>query len=325
LNTGSKDSGNQKGSIGHFSFRHKQLPIPLLLRGNAGAECGMANRVRSLGTLFGIASLCIAFSAETPAPAPLADVPPAQLDAFMQKWQTYKPSEGPRADIDIPFLLAALKKDPKGPWAGYIATKAMLTHSEARRALGEARTNLFRKTLSYLAPARAIVADALATNPKLQYNHDHLLGLMAAAALESGSELGEVKGAAQEMLANNTDTKSWNYGNVTYSANELLGRVALREGDLDAAKKYLLTAGKTKGSPQLNSFGPNFTLARELAEKGERDTVIEFLDLVGLFWANPDKAKEGNARNVATDNRKQLDAWKQQIQDGKIPTDQKWR
>ena len=121
------------------------------------------------------------------------------------------------------------------------------------------------------------------------------------------------------------DLRTFSYGNVEYAANELLGRVALREGNTDAAGKYLLAAGKTKGSPQLNSFGPSFTLARELAEKGERDTVIQFLDLVGVFWANPDKAKEGNSRNVAMGNRKQLEAWKQQIQDGKIPSDYKWQ
>ncbi len=283
----------------------------------------MANRVRCFGVLLGF--VCSVLTAEVSRAAPPADVPVAQLDAFMQKWKTYKPSDGPRADADIPFLLAALKKDPRGPWAGYIATKAQLTDGKARFATAAERTNLFRQTLSYLTPARAILADALSADSKLQYEHDHLLGFMAKAAFESGSDLGEVKGAAQEMLANNTDVKSWNYGNVIYAANELLGRVALREGDMDAAKKYLLAAGKTKGSPQLNSFGPSFTLARELAEKGERDTVIEFLDLVGVFWANPDKAKEGNSRNVATDNRKQLDAWKQEIQNGRIPTEPKWK
>lgn len=282
-------------------------------------------RIRCIGVLIGFASLCSAFTAEVSNSAPLADVPAAQLDAFMQKWKAYKSFEGPRADADLPLLLAALKKDPKGPWAGYIAMKATLAQSEAGRATAEARTNLFRQTLSYLAPARAILADALVGDEELQYHHDHLLSIMAKAALESGSNLGEVKSAAQEMLADNTNVKSWNYGNVIYDANTLLGRVALREGNLDAAKKYLVAAGKTKGSPQLNSFGPSFTLARELAEKGERDAVIEFLDLVGLFWANPAERKEENARNVATNNQKQLDTWKQQLRDGKIPADNSWR
>jgi hypothetical protein len=285
----------------------------------------MRNRVRCIAVLLGFASLCSAFTAEVPTPGALADVPAAQLDAFMQKWKTYQASEGPRADADIPLLLAALKKNPKGPWAGYITTKATLEQSSAGRASGEARTNLFRQTLSYLAPARAILADVLVGDEEVQYHHDRLLGIMAKAALESGSNLGEVKGAAQEMLANNTNANSWNYGNVIYDGNTLLGRVAVREGDLDAARKYLIAAGKTKGSPQLNSFGPSFTLARELAEKGERDTVIEFLDLVGVFWGNPDQRKEANSKSVAAGNSRQLETWKQQLRDGKIPADNSWR
>jgi hypothetical protein len=281
----------------------------------------MRNRIRGVLALLGFASLFSVWSAELS----YTNVPAAELNAFMLNGKTYTPSLAPNDDTDIPLLLAALVKDPAGPWAGYIARKAGATHAAAALADAAARTNLFRQTLSYLTQGREILGDALAHDAKLQYSHDQLLGLMAKAAFESGSPLGEVKGAVQEMLANNTDLKSWNYGNVEYTANELLGRVALREGNTDAAGKYLLAAGKTKGSPQLKSFGPRFTLARELAEKGERDTVIQFLDLVGVFWANPDKAKEGNSRNVAMGNRKQLEEWKQQIQDGKIPSDYKWQ
>ena len=284
----------------------------------------MRNRLRCFVAVLGFVSLWSAWSAEV-STAPLADVPPAQLDAFMQKWKTYKSFEGP-ANTDIPLLLAALKKDPKGTWATYLTMNADTAHSQARRRRGAERTNLFAATLAYLTPARVILADALSKNPRdedLQYHHGDVLGFMAEAAFESGRPLGEVKGAVQEMLANNIDTNSWNYGNVIYDANGLLGRIAIREGDVSAAKKYLLTAGKTPGSPQLNSFGPHFTLARELMEKGEPDTVLDFLDLVGKFWADPEQ-KNANSRNVAAMNRKQLNLWKQEIQGGKIPTHPKW-
>jgi hypothetical protein len=64
----------------------------------------------------------------------------------------------------------------------------------------------------------------------------------------------------------------------------ILGRLALRSGDLKEAGEYLIEAGKTTGSPQLNSFGPNMTLAKELLEKGERDVVIEYFQLCAKFW-----------------------------------------
>ena len=41
-------------------------------------------------------------------------------------------------------------------------------------------------------------------------------------------------------------------------------------GDSLAAGKYLVEAAHTPGSPQLNSFGPNVTLAKELLEMGLR-------------------------------------------------------
>ena len=60
--------------------------------------------------------------------------------------------------------------------------------------------------------------------------------------------------------------------------------MALRQGNLDAAKAYLLAAGKTPGSPQLGSFGPNMSLAKDLLEAGERKTVMSFFDECHAFW-----------------------------------------
>ena len=38
------------------------------------------------------------------------------------------------------------------------------------------------------------------------------------------------------------------------------------------------------GSPQLNSFGPIMSLAEELLEQGEPDTVLEFFAECRKFW-----------------------------------------
>lgn len=54
---------------------------------------------------------------------------------------------------------------------------------------------------------------------------------------------------------------NWNYGNAIHDGHMVLGRVALRRGDIEAAKRELLEAGKTPESPQLNSLGPNRSLA----------------------------------------------------------------
>ncbi len=77
---------------------------------------------------------------------------------------------------------------------------------------------------------------------------------------------------------------NWNYGNAVHIANIYLGLMALRNENVQQAKEYLINAGLTPGSPQLNSFGPNMLLAKELLEFGERDVVLEYLDACKSFW-----------------------------------------
>jgi len=99
-------------------------------------------------------------------------------------------------------------------------------------------------------------------------------------------------------------SKDWNYGNAIHDSNMVLGLVSARQGDVTAAKKFLLDAGSTPGSPQLNSFGPDMALAKALLEAGERDTVIEYLSRCRAFW------KLGTAR---------LDMWIAAIRGGGTP------
>jgi hypothetical protein len=71
--------------------------------------------------------------------------------------------------------------------------------------------------------------------------------------------------------------KDWNYGNAVFVGNMVIGRVALRsDKHTFLAKGSLLAAGETPGSPHLNRFGPNMSLAQDLLERGERDSVLEF-------------------------------------------------
>lgn len=77
---------------------------------------------------------------------------------------------------------------------------------------------------------------------------------------------------------------NWNHGNVVHWAHITLGRVALGRGDRAAAVEHLLAAGRTPGSPQLDSFGPDLGLAAELLAAGERQAVVEYLGLCRRFW-----------------------------------------
>ena len=63
---------------------------------------------------------------------------------------------------------------------------------------------------------------------------------------------------------------NWNYGNAIQDYNLILGRIALREGRIGKAKDYLIEAGKSPGSPQMDTFGPNMSLAKDLLEKEKK-------------------------------------------------------
>ena len=127
-------------------------------------------------------------------------------------------------------------------------------------------------------------------------------------AAKESFEVGKIEDArkyAEELLTlAQTFQVDWNYGNAIQDGNLVLGRIALKEGRTEEAKQHLLEAGKSPGSPQMNTFGPNMSLAKDLLEKGEREVVVEYLELCRKFWEMQDG---------------RLDKWIQQAKDGKIP------
>ena len=86
-------------------------------------------------------------------------------------------------------------------------------------------------------------------------------------------------------------------GDSLHSANTILGRIALIDGDVALAKMHLLESGKVPASPSLGSFGPSMTLASELLATGQREVVLDYFDLCAVFW----EAEELNRWRVAID------------------------
>lgn len=126
-------------------------------------------------------------------------------------------------------------------------------------------------------------------------------------AAKESYEAGKVEEArkyATELLTLAPNYKGdWNYGNAIQDGNLVLGRIALREGKTEEAKQFLIEAGKIPGSPQMNSFGPNMSLANDLLGKGEKDVVLQYFQLCRKFWKMDygklnDWSKEVNAGNI---------------------------
>ncbi len=275
---------------------------------------------------------------------PAGEVTPAELDAFEAKL-----AADPKQRLEVvneepnarELLLAGQQQRPTSQlWAAYVrslfrhqvlgveldALEAKLAADpKAEQLAAEARAKHYQDWLDYLRQFHEAMVGALGET-WLQFARSYVLGPLAVAAFETG-DLGAAKQYAEQWLQGNTDTKSWDYGNVVHDANQILGRVALREGDVAEAGHFLIAAGKTPGSPQLNSFGPRMTLARELLEKGEKAAVLEYLDLVAEFWASPESVApdDERRRQRAQGNAAAIERWKVLIAAGLTPDSRHWR
>ncbi len=87
------------------------------------------------------------------------------------------------------------------------------------------------------------------------------------------------------------------------------GKIAEAKEFLPAAGGRRPAAGKTRGSPQLDSSGPNMSLAEQLLKLGEKQTVPEYFELCRKF------GKSGQAR---------LEGRKKAVGEGEIPNSLKY-
>lgn len=120
----------------------------------------------------------------------------------------------------------------------------------------------------------------------------YALGDLSEAAHRAGEQEKAREYALELLELAQALPRDWNYGNAIHDGHRILGHVALLHGDTAAAKEHLLAAGATTGSPQLNSFGPELTLASALLAKGEREAVVEYLRLCSRFWRDRTAAIE---------------------------------
>lgn len=193
-------------------------------------------------------------------------------------------------DLAENSLLKAKSLDPENPeWPeslGQLYWLDMMNSSaEAKRA----------------AAGKALEQYETAYDLSAEMERGYMLQELAKMAMEAG-ELEKADKYAREMLA--SGGRDWHSGANVFYGNNITGRIALRSGDIESAKKHLIAAGKTSGSPQLDYFGPNMTLAKELIEEGERKAVLEFFDLCSRFWKM---------------DRGRLKEWAATVEEGGIP------
>ena len=191
------------------------------------------------------------------------------------------------------LLLRGAALDPSDP-----GLPRSLGQFYALRMLG-ARTPEERAALARKSLVQAeIVVDRTTGNRE---EHASALNAASKTAMDAGA-FDKARRYATDLLKLAADRRDSLYGQAVHDGHVALGRVSLKDGEVEQAKAHLLQAGGTPGGGTLTSFGPNMSLAKELAERGERDTVITYLELCRSFWQSP-----------------QLNRWIQTLKDGKVP------
>jgi hypothetical protein len=156
----------------------------------------------------------------------------------------------------------------------------------ASRLNNQIQLALFKQRQASTPTPAAKLAALEQTLPASGQERFYALSNVAKAAFDAG-DYNKAEIYARELLADvPTNQKDWNYGNAIFFGNMVVGRVALaRDKNVSRAKSSLLASAQSKGSPNLNSFGPNMSLANDLIVAGERDTVVDFFTLCKTFWA----------------------------------------
>lgn len=126
----------------------------------------------------------------------------------------------------------------------------------------------------------------------------------AVKALEEGDEQQARRCAetALEMVRSTSPVRV--QAEVVHGCEGVLGHLALARGDRAQACVHLRRSADVAGSPRLETFGPEMSLARALIEAGERDAVLDYLERCRRFW------KMGHAL---------LDAWEADLFEGRMP------
>jgi hypothetical protein len=209
------------------------------------------------------------------------------------------------------LLLEAQTVDPANPeWHELLAHVHTLLgqHGPAATRSNQARLALVELEMAeQIRTAHGGLADDEEARFAALLARIHSLPNRARAACDAG-QWAFAREFAEECLALAASDELPEYfrndGNAVHYSHIVLGRAALREGNVEQARQHLIAAGRTEGSPNLMSFGPNMSLAEELFEQGERQAVLDYLDLCAAFWDC---------------GRDRLALWKEQINQGKTP------
>lgn len=96
-------------------------------------------------------------------------------------------------------------------------------------------------------------------------------------------------------------------------AEQLLGQIVLRRGDIKEAVRYLLSSADEGFTPTLSAFGPRMRLANELYEAGRAEAVLAYLIKIKELWQPRAQAIVHWIDALKADRDPRDEAWRHQM------------
>jgi hypothetical protein len=199
-----------------------------------------------------------------------------------------KAMSGERLDIDpVEYAARLIRRQEElcpscgtHQWSQYYEIKRMMAPSAEQKQIWA------KREFVELEKSWKLANNQRHTDKKMKRTYDVImLGKLAKAAFAAG-EMTKARDYAGKLLKTESAVKGdKRNGRTTHDGNIILGRVALKQGDIKKAGEHLIMAGQISGGAALSSFGPNMALAKELLEHGEKEVVLQYLELCKKFWS----------------------------------------
>lgn len=169
---------------------------------------------------------------------------------------------------------------PRDPWGQPLKYERLSATAYKLTSLGSDQKPS-EDDVHFASDSQPSMDDAKIFYAKTDSAHRYAVDKLSADDLKTA-----IRVADELLLMAKRFGNDWNYGNATHFGHIIRGRVYLLNGNLSGAKAELALAAQTSGSPQLDSFGPNFTLAEELYAKGEKAAVEDYIKNCFRFWSS---------------------------------------
>ena len=218
-------------------------------------------------------------------------------------WPIYK------LDVTERLLQRSLATDPNNP--RHLARIALWWQHKAARCRGDEQTVAATTSLNYHERWLSCAA-------KSDWDHDYShIKYIARMAVLAG-EYDKATMYANRLLDIAASHPEKPFGNSLHWAHTILGFVAIRHGDVNAANEHLRQSAEGPSSPQLASLGPSMWLTDELVKQGETKAVAAYIVACRRFVDCDDECGP-LGRWAATNRLRDLERWQRAAEAGQSP------